>query len=122
MSALPRSTSRRPPCGLATGSSVRRGELWRAPSSLRDRVILLVSSQTLIDQGVTMLYGVEADAENPGPLLLVVPVLIADEQRWLNIQRGLTRAYRGALTQSYGLADPAVLEQVDALLRVALDL
>jgi hypothetical protein len=101
---------------------VRRGELWRAPSSLRDRVILLVSSQTLIDQGVTTLYGVEADAENPGPLLLVVPVLIADEQRWLNIQRGLTRVYRGALTQSYGLADPAVLEQVDALLRVALDL
>jgi len=101
---------------------VRRGELWRSPSSLRDRVILLVTSQTLIDQGVTMLYGVEADAEDPGPLLLVVPVLIDGEQRWLNVQRGLTRVYRGTLTQSYGLADPAVLEQVDALLRVAIDL
>ena len=55
---------------------MRRGELWRSPSSLRDRVILLVTSQTLIDQGVTMLYGVEADAEDPGPLLLVVPVLV----------------------------------------------
>jgi len=85
-------------------------------------VILLVTSQTLIDQGVTMLYGVEADAEDPGPLLLVVPVLIDGEQRWLNVQRGLTRVYRGTLTQSYGLADPAVLEQVDALLRVAIDL
>lgn len=104
------------------GSGVWRGELWRAPSSLRDRVILLVSSQTLIDQGVTMLYGVEADAEDPGPLLLVVPVLVDGEQRWLNVQRGLTRVYRGGLTQSYGLADRAVLEQVDALLHVALDL
>ena len=101
---------------------MRRGELWRSPSSLQDRVILLVTSQTLIDQGVTMLYGVEADAEDPGPLLLVVPVLVDGEQRWLNVQRGLTRVYRGTLTKSYGLADPAVLEQVDALLRVAIDL
>lgn len=101
---------------------MRRGELWRAPSMLRDRVILLVTSQTLIDQGVTMLYGVEADAENPGPLLLVIPVLVDGEQRWLNVQRGLTRVYRGGLTQSHGLADAAVREQVDALLRVALDL
>ncbi len=101
---------------------MRRGELWRSPSSLRDRVILLISSQTLIDQGVTMLYGVEADAEDPGPLLLVIPVLVDGEQRWLNVQRGLTRVYRGSLTQSYGPAEPAVLEQVDALLRVALDL
>lgn len=101
---------------------MRRGELWWAPSSLRDRVVLLVTSQTLIDQGATMLYGVEADPEDPGPLLLVVPVLVDAEQRWLNVQRGLTRVYRGALTQSYGQADPAVLEQVDALLRIALDL
>lgn len=101
---------------------MRRGELWRSPSQLRDRVILLVSSQTLIDQGVTMLYGVEADAEDPGPLLLVVPVQVDGEQRWLNVQRGLTRVYRGSLTQSYGSAEPAALEQIDALLRVALDL
>lgn len=102
---------------------MQRGELWRSPSSIRDRVILLISSQTLIDQGVTMLYGVEADAENPGPLLLVVPVLVGGpegEQR--NVQRGLTRVARRSLTQSYGLADPAVVEQVDALLRVAMDL
>ncbi|MFN2496413.1 MAG: hypothetical protein ABR608_10980 [Pseudonocardiaceae bacterium] len=104
------------------GSDVWRGELWRSPSSLRDRVILLVSSQTLIDQAVTMLYGVEADADDPGPLLLVVPVLVEGEQRWLNVQRGLTRVYRGGLTQSYGLAERTVLEQVDALLRIALDL
>ena len=78
---------------------MRRGELWRSPSSLRDRVILLVTSQTLIDQGVTMLYGVEADAEDPGPLLLVVPVLVDGEQRWLNVQRGLTRVYRGTPDQ-----------------------
>jgi hypothetical protein len=84
--------------------------------------VLLLSSQTLIDQGVTMLYGIEADADDPGPLLLVVPVLVDGEQRWLNVQRGLTRVYRGSLTQSYGLADVAVREQVDALLRVALDL
>ena len=58
----------------------------------------------------------------PRPLLLVVPVLVDGEQRWLNVQRGLTRVYRGTLTKSYGLADPAVLEQVDALLRVAIDL
>lgn len=101
---------------------MRRGELWRSPSSLRDRVILLVTSQTLTDQGVTMLYGVEADADDPGPLLLVVPVIVDGEQRWLNVQRGLTRVYRGGLTQSYGLAEPAVREQVDALLRVALEL
>lgn len=69
-----------------------------------------------------MLYGVEADAEDPGPLLLVVPVVVDGEQRWLNVQRGLTRIYRGTLTESYGLADPAALEQIDALLRVALDL
>lgn len=69
-----------------------------------------------------MLYGMEADAEDPGPLLLVVPVRVAGEQRWFNVQRGLTRVYRGSLTQSYGPAEPAVLEQVDALLRVALDL
>jgi len=100
---------------------VRRGELWRSPS-LRDRVILLVTSQTLLDQGVTMLYGIEADSEDPGPMLLVVPVFVDGEQRWLNIQRGLTRVYRGGLTQSYGLADAAVREQVDALLRVTLDL
>lgn len=69
-----------------------------------------------------MLYGVEADAEDPGPLLLVVPVLVDGEQRWLNVQRGLTRVYRGSLTQSYGLAEPTAIEQIDALLRVALDL
>jgi hypothetical protein len=96
--------------------------LWRSPSSIRDRVVLLVTSQTLIDQGVTMLYAVEADAEDPGPLLLTIPVRIVGEQRWLNIQRGLTRVYRGTLTDSYGMAAPAVLEQLDALLRVALDL
>lgn len=101
---------------------MRRGELWRCPSTLRDRVILLTTSQTLIDQGVTMLYGVEADAEDPGPLLLVVPVMVQGEQRWLNVQRGLTRVYRGGLTQCYGMAEATVREQVDALLRVALDL
>ena len=26
---------------------MRRGELWRSPSSIRDRVVLLVTSQTL---------------------------------------------------------------------------
>lgn len=102
--------------------TVRRGEFWRSPSSLRDRMILLVSSRTLIDQGVTMLYGIEADSEEPGALLLVVPVRVEGAQRWLNVQRGLTRVYRGTLTESYGLAEPAVLEQVDALLRVALEL
>jgi hypothetical protein len=101
---------------------VRRGELWHSPSPLRDRVVLLVSSQTLIDQGLTMLYGIEADADDPGPLLLTIPVVVAGDQRWLNVQRGLTRIYRGSLTESYGLAPPAVMEQVDALLRVALDL
>lgn len=101
---------------------MQRGELWRAPSSIRDRVILLITSQTLIDQGVTMLYGVEADAEDPGPLLLVVPVVVGGEQRWLNVQRGLTRVARRTLTQSYGSADAAVIEQVDALLRVSMDL
>lgn len=101
---------------------MRRGELWRSPSSVRDRVVLLVSSQTLIDQDVTMLYAVEADADDPGPLLLTIPVLVAGEQRWLNVQRGLTRVYRGNLTESYGMAAPAVLEQLDALLRIALDL
>lgn len=85
-------------------------------------MVLLVTSQTLINQDVSMLYGVEADLDDPGPLLLVVPVVVDGEQRWLNVQRGLTRVYRGALTQSYGLPDRAVLEQVDALLRVALDL
>lgn len=101
---------------------MRRGELWRAPSPVRDRVILLLSSQALIDQGATMLYGVEADADDPGPLLLVVPVVIDGEQRWLNVQRGLTRVFRRNLTQSYGLADPVVIDQIDALVRVALDL
>ncbi|MGH3718431.1 MAG: hypothetical protein ACRDRI_06215 [Pseudonocardiaceae bacterium] len=101
---------------------MRRGELWRNPSAIRDRVVLLVTSQTLIDQGVTMLYAVEADADDPGPLLLTIPVLVTGQQRWLNIQRGLTRVYRGNLTESYGMAAPAVLEQLDALLRVALDL
>ena len=100
---------------------MRRGELWRSPSPLRDRVVLLVSSQTLIDRGLTMLYGVEADADDPGPLLLTIPVVVAGQQRWLNIQRGLTRVYRGSLTEPYGMAEPAVVEQVDALLRVALD-
>lgn len=69
-----------------------------------------------------MLYGVEADADDPGPLLLAIPVVVASEQRWLNVQRGLTRVYRGGLTESYGLAPPVVIKQVDALLRVALDL
>ncbi|MGH3926618.1 MAG: hypothetical protein ACRDTT_27785 [Pseudonocardiaceae bacterium] len=101
---------------------MRRGELWRSPSTIRDRVILLVSSQTLIDQGVTMLYGVEAQAEDPGPLLLTIPVVVAGEQRWLNVQRGPARVYRGSLTELYGMAEPAAREQVDALLRVALDL
>lgn len=101
---------------------MRRGELWRAPSPVRDRVILLLSSQALIDQGATMLYGVAADAEDPGPMLLVVPVVVDGEQRWLNVQRGLTRVYRRNLTQSYGLADPVVIDQVEALVRVALDM
>ncbi|MGH3631338.1 MAG: hypothetical protein ACRDRL_28350 [Sciscionella sp.] len=85
-------------------------------------MVLLITSQTLIDQGITMLYAVEADADDPGPLLLTIPVLVVGQQRWLNIQRGLTRVYRGNLTESYGMADPAVLEQLDALLRVALEL
>jgi hypothetical protein len=70
----------------STGGGVRRGELRRSPPSIRDRVVLLVTSQTLIDQGVTMLYAMEADAEDPGPLLLTIPVLVAGEQRWLNVQ------------------------------------
>jgi len=69
-----------------------------------------------------MLYGVEADLDDPGPLLLTIPIVVADQQRWLNVQRGLTRVYRGSLTESYGIAEPALLEQLDALLRVALDL
>lgn len=101
---------------------MRRGELWRAPGPLRDRVLLLISSQHLIDQGATMLYAVEADADDPGPLLLVVPVVVDGEQRYLNVQRGLTRVARRTLTQSYGSADPVLLDQIDALVRVALDL
>ena len=104
---------------------MRQGELWYSPSSLRNRVILLLSSQTLIDQDATMLYGPEADTEDPGPLLLVVPVQVLGsepEQRWINVGRGLTRVARRTLTQSYGPADPAVVEQVEALVRVALDL
>ena len=101
---------------------MRRGELWRAPSPVRDRVVLLLSSQALIDQGTTMLYGIEADEEDPGPMLLVVPVVVDGEQRWLNVQRGLTRVWRRSLTQSYGLADPVVIDQVEALVRVALDM
>ena len=100
---------------------MHRGELWRSPSSIRDRVVLLVTSQTLIDRGLTMLYGIEADSDDPGPLLLTIPLIVGGQQRWLNIQRGLTRVYRGSLTESYGMAEPAVIEQVDALLRVALD-
>lgn len=69
-----------------------------------------------------MLYGVEADDQDPGPLLLVVPVRVAGQQRWLNVQRGLTRVARSTLTDNYGPADPPVLEQVDAMLRIALNL
>lgn len=69
-----------------------------------------------------MLYGVEADDVDPGALLLVVPVRVDGEQRWLNVQRGLTRVARRTLTRSYGPVDPVVLDQIDALLRVALDL
>ena len=104
---------------------MRRGELWYSPSGVRNRIILLLSSQTLIDQGATMLYGLEADTDDPGPLLLVVPVLVPGaegEQRWINVSRGLTRVARRTLTQSHGPADPAVVEQVEALVRVALDL
>ncbi|MDN5913630.1 MAG: hypothetical protein L0I76_00685 [Pseudonocardia sp.] len=101
---------------------MRRGELWRAPSPLRDRVILIVSAQAVIDRGATMLYGVEADEQDPGAILLVAPVEVDGTARWLNVQRGLTRIYRPTLTQSYGMADQAVLDQVDALLRVSLDL
>jgi len=76
-------------------------------------VVLLVSSQTLIDQGVTMLYAVEADADDPRPLLLTIPGLPQRPHRiWLPAQPAA----------SYGMAAPAVLEQLDALLRVALDL
>lgn len=96
------------------------GEFWRSSSSLRDRIVLLVSSQMLIDRGMSMLYGVEADADDSGPLL--TPVVVAGQRRWLNIQRGLTRVYCGSLTESYGMAEPAVIEQIDALLRVAIDL
>jgi hypothetical protein len=114
--------SRRPRTGAVLASSVRRGEIWRSPSPVRDRVILLISSQDLIDQGATMLYGVEADDVDPGPLLLVVPVQVDGEQRWLNVARGITRVTRRSLTQSCGRADPVVLDQIDALVRVALDL
>ncbi|WP_075302919.1 MULTISPECIES: hypothetical protein [unclassified Pseudonocardia] len=103
-------------------SGVRRGELWRCPSVVRDRTILIVSAQPVIDRGVSMLYGVEVDEQDPGAILLVVPVEVAGELRWLNVQRGLTRVYRPTLTESLGLVDRAVLDQLDALLRVALDL
>ena len=122
ISAPSSSPSTRWPTGAAKASSVRRGELWHAPSPPRDRVILLLSSQGLIDQGATMLYGVEADPKDPGPLLLVVPIEVHGRQRWLNVQRGLTRVYRGGLAESYGPVDPVLLDQVDALVRVALDL
>lgn len=69
-----------------------------------------------------MLYGVEAVDEDPGAILLVAPIEVAGTPRWLNVQRGPTRVYRPTLTESYGMADQAVLDQVDALLRVALDL
>lgn len=101
---------------------MQRGELWRAPSSLRDRIILVVSAQAVIDRGATMLYGVEASWENPGAILLVAPVQVHGTSYWLNVQRGLTRVYRPNLTESYGVADQAVIDQVNALLRVALEL
>lgn len=69
-----------------------------------------------------MLYGVEADPDDPGPILLVAPIEVSGSPRWLNVQRGLTRVYRPTFTESYGMADQAVIDQVDALLRVALDL
>ncbi|WP_224389085.1 hypothetical protein [Pseudonocardia sp. ICBG1293] len=101
---------------------VRRGELWRAPSVVRDRTILIVSAQPVLDRGVSMLYGVEADEQDPGAILLSCRSRLMVELRWLNVQRGLTRVYRPTLTESLGLVDQAVLDQLDALLRVALDL
>lgn len=101
---------------------MQRGELWRAPSAVRNRTILLVSAQAVIDRGATMLYGVEADTTDPGAILLVAPIEVQGVPHWLNVQRGLTRVYRPTLTESCGMADRAVLDQVDALLRVALDL
>jgi len=46
-------------------------------------------------------------------------VITADERF---VQRGLTSVARRTFPQSYGLADPPVAEQVDALLRVSMDL
>ncbi|MBV9010747.1 MAG: hypothetical protein JO272_01640 [Pseudonocardiales bacterium] len=55
----------------------------------------------------------EADADDPRPLLLTIPGLPQRPHRiWLPAQPAA----------SYGMAAPAVLEQLDALLRVALDL
>ena len=59
----------------------------------------------------------------PHGLLPQVLVVVDGEQRWLNVQRGLTRVWRRSrLTQSYGLAGPVVIDQVEALVRVALDM
>lgn len=54
-----------------------------------------------------------------------MPVLVPhaeSEQRWINVGRGLTRVARRTSTQSSGPADDAVIGQVEALSRVALDL
>lgn len=98
---------------------MRRGEIWRynPKGALRDRDILIVSSDGINESSRPRIYAVEITDGDPQEILSVA---LADG-RWV---QGLSLAFvrREWLVERPGTVDAERMEQVDAMLRGALDL
>ena len=98
---------------------MRRGELWRyaPPSSPRQRVVAIVSSDGINDSPRPWLIASDVHAEDPGDIL-AVPVA---GHGWVNAA-DLSRVYRTWLTEHVHTLDGDAREGLDTALRAALDL
>jgi hypothetical protein len=101
---------------------VLRGEVWRYQvGGMRERVVVLVSAQAVIDNAAyRVLYGVQVADTDPGHVL-AVSVILDDTPVWLDAAAGLMTVRRSLLTKHLGTITTDVLTSLDARLAAALD-
>jgi hypothetical protein len=104
------------------GSGVLRGEGWLYQvGGMRERVVVLVSAQAVIDNpAYRVLYGIQVADTDPGHVLAVSAIL-NDTTIWLDAAAGLMAVRRSLLTKHLGTITPDVLASLDARLAAALD-
>ncbi len=101
---------------------VLRGEVWRYQvGGMRERVVVLVSAQAVIDNAAyRVLYGVQVVDTDPGHVL-TVSVILDDTPVWLDAAADLMALRRSRLTKQLGTITTDVLASLDARLAAALD-